>query len=173
MDPRRLVQPAAGFEASRRFRPQGRGEWGIQKDEIESPGGLGEPVEGIGADDAASGNIQAREGRLQLLRQSAIALDEYAFPRAARNRLDSQGAGARVEIQATRAFDHGRQPVEQGFAQAIAAGSQFVAVDHVEAAAAQGSADDAQLAGFAGGGGWHGNLDSGNEFSVRVIACRA
>ena len=30
-----------------------------------------------------------------------------------------------------------------------------------------------QLAGFAGGGGWHGNLDSGNEFSVGVIACRA
>ncbi len=90
----------------------------------------------------AERSAQSFELGAQTLRRGGRLLDKYEFPRAARQRLESERARAGEQIQAAGADDVVLQPIEQGFADAVRRGSQARQVRHGDTAPAKAPADD-------------------------------
>lgn len=147
IDPRIWRQPASLFEASRDVLPQIATEWRVEKNQIVSLGRVRKPSHSIGIDYMHLVELEPIERRSKHLTQATITFDKHTFHCPARSCFDTERASPREQIQAARALDNRRQPVEQGFAYAIAGRTNARKIGHVNTAAAQAAADNTQLSG--------------------------
>src|ERR1035438_6541911 len=84
----------------------------------------------------------------QRLAHAAALFHHHHASRAARQCLKAERTAAGEQIETVLAAKVLSQPVEQGFAQTVAAGAQTLMVGKCDAAAAPFAADDAYLVTF-------------------------
>jgi len=133
----RTIEPGEGLL---RRRPEpGR----VEKHDVEPQAGRRRPDKGVGALDRHVARPESARRKLQSGGGVPVALDQNHGLRAARCGLEPERSGSGEEIETTRAFDPGPQPVEQGLAHSIGRGANLAGGGHRQPTAAPAPGDDA------------------------------
>ena len=117
-------------------------EWRVRG--LVAGGDLLEGAEGVEGEDLRSaGDCERFEIAADERGGGGVIFDEDGFDGAAAEGFDSNGAGAGEDVEETRAGDVGAEDVEESFAEAVASGTEGVASEGFEDAAAVFAGDDA------------------------------
>ena len=123
----------------------------IDEDEIErGVGGLVagreffERAEGVDGEDMGSaGDCERFEIAADQDGGGGVVLDEHYFCCTTADRFDANGASAGEDVEEARTADVGTEDVEEGFAEAVAGGTEGGALETFQDAAAVFASDDA------------------------------
>jgi hypothetical protein len=119
-------------------------EWGVGR--FVLVGDFLEGAEGVEGEDLRAGSdCEGCEVATDQASGGGVVFDEDDFEGAAAEGFDANGAGAGEDIEETRAGDVGAEDVEEGFAEAVAGGTERVALEGFEDAAAIFAGDDAHI----------------------------
>lgn len=146
VDHRSGCQPAIGFESLAGLSRKPQAEGRVEEDQIERGGRTVEKSLHIVSMNPAVGTQQF-DIRLEDVDDDGSRFDERGRMRAARQRFQSQRAGAGIEIQHLLGADIERQPVEQGFAHPVRRWTQAGALGNRQCATTEFAADQTQLTG--------------------------
>src|SRR5579871_4835640 len=146
IDPRPRRQPAPRGER----RGAGRQEAGrvgrVQEHHLVLTRGTGKKTERIGPCQLRSHGLPFLEARPQLADGRGIAVHEGHRSRPARERFQAQRTAAGEQVEAARAGQLRREPVEQGLAHAVRRRPDVCIRREAQLPAAPAAADDAQYA---------------------------
>ena len=94
-------------------------KWRVEECQIKALRRAFEPFQRIGLQHDGAAGRQGCGGLAQLLCALPVGLDEGGGRSTTGQRLEPQRATAGEQVQATASFDHGREPVEEGFADPV------------------------------------------------------